>query len=302
MTHLPLQKQPAQSDLNTNSEEKTVSDTLAPPAFQLKATESNAPDFQSPMSTNGDIKNSTTEIEASIPIGNQNNQSIESENQKFAELPDIHFPQTGEYDQFDAVSGNIGYKATINLGGTQPGGFGVTRPYQTIKNIKIRKKANAYQVKFVIQRDLLYTARASKGPNNQLDVGSASSPHLTKANYKTAVSDLTPNMSDLNGRPPRSKFWSRKLTLVHEKFHADEDVRFGKNAIPAAKTWLNGQNANTISDCHKLIQAAGRRVETAVAAGMAFPGREERAYGDGAPKYKALANSIKKKGDAGKYK
>src|SRR5262249_681581 len=120
-------------------------------------------------------------------------------------------------------------------------------------------------------------------------------------NYPTVVSDLTPDMTDLNGRPPRTTFWAEDLCIKHERFHADEDVVHGRAGVVAAQAWLNTKTASSVAQVNTLLGAVPGRVAATVSAAMSFPGREERAYGDGAPLYLARANAIKAKGDAGQY-
>ena len=108
-------------------------------------------------------------------------------------------------------------------------------------------------------------------------------------------------MSDLNGRPPRTKFWAEDLTERHERFHALEDVGFGRDGVSLAEKWLNKQTAASVDEVKARVSQALDIVRTKVDNEMAPPGSEKRAYGDGAPRYLDRAKAIKTKGDAGKY-
>jgi hypothetical protein len=108
-------------------------------------------------------------------------------------------------------------------------------------------------------------------------------------------------MSDENGRPPRNQFWAQDLTIRHERFHAQEDFNFGGQGVTSAQAWLNTKTAGNVAAARSLLNQVPGRVANTVATGMAFPGLEERAYGDGAQAYLARATAIKTKGDANGY-
>jgi hypothetical protein len=133
------------------------------------------------------------------------------------------------------------------------------------------------------------------------DITSDSDPDLTSTNYRSAASDLTPNMSDLKGRPPRNSFWASDLTITHEQFHVSERQTHGREGVTNAQTWLNAQTAGSAADVQNLLtQVPGKVIATSQAA-MTMPGKEERAYSAGAPLYSGRAVAIKTKGDAGSY-
>jgi hypothetical protein len=124
---------------------------------------------------------------------------------------------------------------------------------------------------------------------------------ITSTNYTSAASDLTPNMSDLKGRPPRNSLWASDLTIIHEQFHVSERKTHGGRGVTNAQAWLNTQTASSAADVQNLLtQVPGKVIATSQAA-MTMPGKEERAYIAGAPLYSARAVAIKAKGDAGGY-
>lgn len=105
-------------------------------------------------------------------------------------------------------------------------------------------------------------------------------------------------MGDLNGRPPRTRFWAEDLTIRHERFHAGEFQTFAVQAGPLTGTWLSAQTASSVADCRSLLQTA--RISTLwanVINNMTDPAKEERAYGDGAASYTARAQAIRTRGD-----
>ncbi len=130
------------------------------------------------------------------------------------------------------------------------------------------------------------------------NISSENDAALTHANFPTAASDLTPNMGDLGGRPPRTTFWAQDLTVVHEQFHVGERQRFARTGVASAQTWLSGQTAADVAGVNALLAQVPGRVITSSQALM-NPGKEERAYGAGAPAYLARANAITAKGARG---
>jgi len=133
------------------------------------------------------------------------------------------------------------------------------------------------------------------------DITSDGDPHLTSANYASAARDLTPNMSDMKGRPPRRNFWASDLTVAHEQFHVAERKIHGAEGVTDAQTWLNAQTASSVADVQNLLAHVPAKVVATSKAAMTMPGKEERAYTAGAPLYTARAAAIKTKGDAGSY-
>ena len=106
------------------------------------------------------------------------------------------------------------------------------------------------------------------------------------------MSDLTPDMGDLNGRPPRTQFWAKDLTETHEQFHANDRKTRAPAALRVASNWLGTQQAATAADVGTLLGQVPGRMVADVSAGMTMPGKEERAYGDGAGAYSRRANAI----------
>jgi hypothetical protein len=214
------------------------------------------------------------------------------------QLPDIVIPSTAAIEQTDAVASTLSYNPSIAQSGPPPSPFGATLPYtHALSGISVTLVAGTYNVTATIDNPI--TFQVSGGGTT--DISSDTDPDITQANYPTVASDLTPNMSDLNGRPPRTQFWAEDLCIRHERFHATEDVTYGRSGVTLAQNWLNTQVAASVAQVNTLLGQVPARVAATVSAAMAYPGRENRAYGDGAPLYLARANAIKTKGDAGGY-
>lgn len=212
-------------------------------------------------------------------------------------LPDMTMPAM-ETTETDTVSASLSFSATIaNSGAVNP--FGATTwATFNITDIKVKKGKSSYAASFKVKNPITYNVAAG----GRTDIRSATDPALTAANHATAASDLTPNMADLGGRPPRTQFWAQDLTLRHERFHSRERKRLNGAGAKQAKTWLAGQTANSAADVQALIaQVPAKIIAASQAAVGTLQQKEARAYGDGVPSYKARAKAISKRGAAGKY-
>jgi hypothetical protein len=137
----------------------------------------------------------------------------------------------------------------------------------------------------------------SRGKKDVLD---EKSPNIKRSTWPTAASDLTPDMSDDNGRPPRTQFWAPDLTERHEKFHAGEFQTYGKAAFDLAGEWLQKQTASSDADALTVAKRVPNEMVATIRATY-VPMAESRAYGDGAPSYQARAEAITKAGKADSY-
>jgi hypothetical protein len=217
-------------------------------------------------------------------------------------LPDIHLPALAGVDRCDIVGGAFLYSGSITRGGAQPSGFGVTRSFgSSLKNITIRKLPFVYLVTATLEHPITYQIRTSTGPNGEVNIPSADAAAITASNWSTVVSDLTPNMSDLNGRPPRTQFWAEDLTVQHELVHAHDDNSNGPLAMLKVLGWLNGQSAASNADVGTLLAAVPGRFAANLLAALSTEDGEKHAYGDGAANYTARANAISAKGAKGDY-
>ena len=207
-----------------------------------------------------------------------------------------------EAEELDAIAATLAYATQVTHAGATPRGFGVTRSSASIRNLTVTPGAGTFTVAGEFFYDVQWQVRSPTGPGGEVDIASDTDPDINAANYQLVAKDLTPDMGDLNGRPPRDHYWAKDLTERHELFHANERSTFGQNGATAAQTWLNTQTANTAAEVQPLLQQSLTVALTEINRLMnTAPGKEERAYGDGAPLYKARADSIKAKGDAGDY-
>jgi hypothetical protein len=202
----------------------------------------------------------------------------------------------------DTISPTIGYTGSITRGGiTLSGEFGRTDSSPSLKNITITQASGAFTVTATYELVTKWDTQRGTGPASQVNVPNENASALTKANYATAVSDLTPNMSDEGGRPPRTTFWAQDLTERHEQLHAREHQATAKEGLKRALTWLSSQTASSKADVEAQLATLRTKVVQYILANGAGSVGELHAYGDGAPLYLARADAIKKKGDGGGY-
>jgi len=220
------------------------------------------------------------------------------------ELQSVALPE-----QSDKIASTFGYKSSIAQKDPppDPGEFGTTRPVYAFEKPgpSAIQNAGTFNVTGTIVADITFQVA---GPN-RTDIASDIDPDITQQNYPTIVSDLTPSPAAVNSRglslyknqPPRTKFWAEDLTIKHECFHADEDVKFGRQGVTLAQDWLDKQTARTYDEVGVLLNKVTPIIARKVDTEMALPGRELRAYAKGAPDYVARAQAIKRKGDAKGY-
>jgi hypothetical protein len=230
----------------------------------------------------------------------------EGQEGKSARFPDIVLPSVGVPPQTDAISSTLAYQSKISQAGTvDPGDFGTTNPQYRLLQPHADLKDQTYFLTGTVDAQINYQVDAG----GRTDIASENDPGITQNNYPDVVKDLTPSPAAVNepgrklfkNQPPRQRFWAQDLTIKHELFHADEDVKFGREGTTVAQNWLNRQTAQSFDDVGKLLQPAIDMVSATVRTRMAYPAREERAYNAGAAAYTARAQAIKQKGDAKGY-
>jgi hypothetical protein len=221
-------------------------------------------------------------------------------------FPDIVLPSIEVAQQTDAISSSLAYQSKISQDGTvEPGEFGTTTPQYRLLEPHADLKNRVYYLTGTVDAQISFQVDA----RNRTDIASEKDPDITQTNYPDVVKDLTPSPTAVNqggkqlfkNQPPRANFWAEDLTIKHECFHADEDVKFGREGTTVAQNWLNRQTAQSFEDVGKLIQPAIDMVTATVRTKMAYPAREERAYNAGAAAYTARAQAIKRNGDAKGY-
>lgn len=221
----------------------------------------------------------------------------------------------GEEDEIDhaghdsSISSRLGHNEEVSESGAGPSGFGVTRCSWSVRDVDVSSSfgtifnRGTYTVTGTYHYDIAWRVRDSVGPNSEVDIASAADPDIKATNYQFVAKDLTPDMSDLGGRPPRDGYWAKDLTIRHELVHVRDYRRTGREGFRAAQRWLGRQTSTSASHVRdtlipQAVTEGGRVLRARMAAP---PGAEPRAYGDGAPVYTARKNLIKTKGDTDQY-
>jgi len=209
------------------------------------------------------------------------------------------YPPDGEAD---AISANFTYSPTVAVSPDEPkdpSDFGTTwGNHVSTTGGKIHKEPGRFEVTLTYENPIVIRVFKDTGPRSQTNIESETDPDIKAGNYTAVVTDLTPGKDD---RSPRNKFWARDLTLIHERFHATDGQQFCKKAVEDAKTTLESQTASSKDEVNELLKPIPNKIVKARAAGMSKPASEDRAYKDGAPKYKDRADKIAALGKAGKY-
>jgi hypothetical protein len=205
----------------------------------------------------------------------------------------------------DSVGATFAYAPTTTRGGVTlgAGDFGATEgSLKHFSNVTITPGAGKFTVTADLKQTVNWDTRATMGPDNQVNIMSETDAALNSANFAQAAADLTPNVTDLKGRPPRTKFWSKDLTETHEQFHAKDYVDIARTGATDAQAWLATQNAAHKEDVPALLDTAWHdKIFQVWDAFTNPPAVEERAYADGAPSYKARADAITAKGSKGAH-
>lgn len=217
-------------------------------------------------------------------------------------LPDIEIPQLAQANRTDSILSAFAYSVSIARGGAGPTGFGVTRSFGCkLTNLTITPAPSIFVVTGTFLHPITYQIRTATGPDGQVDISSAADSKITNANYAAVATDLTPNMGDLNGRPPRNHYWAEDLTSRHELVHANDDKNNGPAAMWTALGWLMRQTAANEDFVRLLLESVPARFANALLAALSTEDGEIHAYGDGAPRYQARAELIKGFGRDGIY-
>ncbi|HYO50348.1 MAG TPA: hypothetical protein VEW94_10900, partial [Chloroflexia bacterium] len=132
----------------------------------------------------------------------------------------------------------------------------------------------------------------------------------TANSWDKIVQDLTPKDG---GRPARTTYWAKDITMKHEKFHVDEYIERAKVMLPIGQMLLNthdidvpwwldrSDKARIDSEGRAQIEVIRKFLEMNVRV-YYEAGGEDRAYGDGIGDYIALVDSIKARAASEKWK
>lgn len=136
--------------------------------------------------------------------------------------------------------------------------------------------------------------------SNPFPLGYAMSPSSSEYQKKSqAKTDLTP---DSGGVAPRSKYWAKAITEVHENFHiSDFRDNYFTAALAATESWLEAQEIDVepnLLDPNEALDSILLDLDDRISSDLEdqlslfLPESETRAYSDGKALYTSLSNSI----------
>jgi hypothetical protein len=227
---------------------------------------------------------------AIVPVG-------EPEPGETVVLPDMAVSVGSGGDDQDAVSGAITYSPSVTQAGTVSP-FGETKWYTFgvtgARVVRTPSSPSVFVTTFTLTNPITFNVTSPK-----TSIASENDPAITNTNFPTVASDLTPTTFQ-GGKPPRTQFWARDLTVVHEQFHCNERKTFGAAGTTQAQAWLSGQSASSVADVQALVaQVPARVIASSVAAAGTVHEKETRAYTAGAQEYRTRADAIRAKGALG---
>ncbi|MBM3943527.1 MAG: hypothetical protein FJ316_11540 [SAR202 cluster bacterium] len=231
----------------------------------------------------------------------------EPEEGKTVYFPASVLPPVPAPAQWDAIASVLTYNPTINPipPPARPGDFGRTDTRIEVNRSSATQVRGTFNVDLVIDNVITYWVH----DGGRTNIASDADPSITQGNYRHVASDLTPSPRAVNAggvtllknQPPRNGFWARDLTIKHEKFHADENEKFGREGADLGKGFLDRQQARNYDEVGLLLNRVSQVVAQHILRKMAPPRVEQDAYDAGAADYSARAQAIKTKGDARGY-
>jgi hypothetical protein len=212
----------------------------------------------------------------------------------------------------DSISSTLTLKSEVSQGRGEPGPgkFGDTAAgVGRLDDIRVRYTPRDRSVEVTASAVITATwrVRSETGPVGQVDIADENDPDITAANYRVVAADLSPDISDLNGRPPRDQFWAEDLTEKHELFHTKQIPKeLGPEVTETIKKSLDSQTVTPPEDGNwapvmqpVLQQALNEGKKDFYFLSLAREDQiEKEAYGDGAPYYRERSNAIFAKGYA----
>jgi hypothetical protein len=209
----------------------------------------------------------------------------------------------------DRINSNLTATSTVSYGGVhiEPGAFGYAQPTFSFENINWKAEGSKVNVRATFNTECKWIVGA---PGGQQSVSSANDDIVTANSWDKIVQDLTPKDG---GRPARTSYWAKDITMKHEKFHVDEYIERAKVMLPIGQMLLNihdinvpwwldrSDKARIDSEVRAQIEVIRKFLEMNVRV-YYEAGGEDRAYGDGIGDYIALVDSIKARAASEKWK
>jgi len=200
----------------------------------------------------------------------------------------------------DGLSGGIDLSQNIVQGkppGMRPEEFGRTLPFFARDVVYWREPPGSDKIYFNLPVNLrIDWGVQSRG---RTDVPNANDAVVTSSTYGNIIKDLTPTAPSWSSR--RDTYWSERLTIVHELFHVNDITNKTQELKASAEKWLNAQTIASPVTGEKVkdvVDKAYDQITNGEKAYMSGWEPEERAYGDGRPKYESLVKDIQARATA----
>ena len=206
----------------------------------------------------------------------------------------------------DSVTvGSIGYGTSTETEAKSAFGAAGFRP--SFKGLATEKDDVNKSVKLSFNLDVVGSWGVNSG--GKIDVPNGTSPVITKDNYQTIVSDLTPVKQGGSWRAPRTQYWSQAICERHEKYHLSDNDQWARSTgVQVIKDYLEAQTIPG-TDVDKEVEdlmttARADLIEKRTrwfrgpegTAYVDYPG-EIRANADGKQPYLDLAAAVKEQGE-----
>ena len=201
--------------------------------------------------------------------------------------------------------GSIGYSTSTVTEAKSAFGAAGFRP--SFKGLATEKDDVNKSVKLSFNLDVVGSWGVNSGGN--IDVPNGTSPVITKDNYLTIVSDLTPVKQGGSWRAPRTQYWSQAICERHEKYHLSDNDQWARSTgVQVIKDYLEAQTIpgtdvdKEVKDLMTtaradLIEKRKRWFRGPVGTAYEdYPG-EIRANADGKQPYLDLAAAVKEQGE-----
>jgi hypothetical protein len=289
------------------SDRSSQQKTLPPPPFALEAG--------AEKETSGTISDLHTTSEESAPKAGD----LAKNEPSAKEIPDaegqgnvstdinLTFSQPNEHmgggGKLDPVSSEVANGSFSQPGGQTVSPFGSESYEPSFSGISYSFKGG----KCVIKASLNLKCPWGTNGGGAIDIATAKSSLITKANYKAIKADLAPS-STSPFKSPRTTYYSKALVERHEKFHGTDDKGWTQGSgIALVKKFIEGKTVtsskSSTTDVNKVMDDARKKLigenfkwyKGAGTSHDAYAG-EIRAYADGKPHYQKLANDIEAHG------
>ncbi|MFI5022021.1 MAG: hypothetical protein ACHQRJ_10270 [Alphaproteobacteria bacterium] len=287
--------QPAQPETVPRPVSPAARPTETPAPDQETTVSGSIPDIRTPP---GEGRSTGEEIAAADTPGTRGVSVTTNISLKFSQ-PRTHWNYGGKHD---AVVSGVAMGAFSQPGGRAVSQFGAEFFEPAFTGVHYAFKGG----KCTISANLDIVCPWGTNSGGDTDVPSGTAPVITAADWPAIKADLEPSATSPY-KSPRTKYYSQSLVERHERFHGTDDhgwaIRTGlgivktnleagtaapKTAAVDVKSLVGSARTKLVAENFKWYKGAGASHDS-------YAG-EIRAYTDGRPLYKALADAVEARG------